>query len=118
MELQILTTGTITGVLISHPLLKTPRWRNLKAGAFVVFGSSSFIPLLHGVQRYGLTYMLQYSGMKWYLLELTFYGTGVALYAVCLARSPQRVYILLEMRVYVNKLSTVPHSRAFVSRYI
>ncbi|KAK1246375.1 hypothetical protein MKX08_000177, partial [Trichoderma sp. CBMAI-0020] len=57
----ILTTGTITGVLISHPLLKTPRWRNVKAGAFVVFSSSSFIPLLHGVQRYGLTYMLQYS---------------------------------------------------------
>jgi hypothetical protein len=28
--------------------------------------------------------MLQYSGMKWYLLELTFYGTGVGLYAVCL----------------------------------
>ena len=28
--------------------------------------------------------MLQYSGMKWYLLELTFYGTGVSLYVVCL----------------------------------
>lgn len=51
-------------------------------GAFVVFGASSFVPLLHGVQRYGLEYMLQYSGMKWYLLELAFYGTGVSLYAV------------------------------------
>ena len=47
-------------------------------------GASSFIPLLHGVQRYGLEYMLQYSGIKWYLLELTFYGTGVSLYAVSL----------------------------------
>ncbi|UKZ79326.1 hypothetical protein TrVFT333_007076 [Trichoderma virens FT-333] len=82
----ILTTGTVTGVLISNPLLKTPRWRKVKVGAFVVFGASSFIPLLHGVQRYGLEYMLQYSGMKWYLLELTFYGTGVGLYAVCLTR--------------------------------
>ncbi|EHK17759.1 mPR-like GPCR protein [Trichoderma virens Gv29-8] len=72
----ILTTGTVTGVLISNPLLKTPRWRKVKVGAFVVFGASSFIPLLHGVQRYGFEYMLQYSGMKWYLLELTFYGTG------------------------------------------
>lgn len=90
-EFQILTTGTITGILISHPLLKTPRWRNVKAAAFVVFGSSSFIPLLHGVQRYGLTYMLQYSGMKWYLLELTFYGAGVTLYAVRLALLPHRV---------------------------
>ncbi|KAI0873180.1 hemolysin-III protein [Hypoxylon argillaceum] len=84
----ILTTGTITGVLISNPSLKTPRYRNVKAGAFVVFGASSFIPLLHGVQRYGLEYMLEYAGMKWYLLELTFYGTGVALYAF---RIPERL---------------------------
>lgn len=32
--------------------------------------------------------MLEYAGMKWYLLELTFYGTGVALYAVCLPSHP------------------------------
>ncbi|KAI0203571.1 hemolysin-III protein [Astrocystis sublimbata] len=84
----ILTTGTITGVLISNPSLKTPRYRNVKAGAFVVFGASSFIPLLHGVQRYGLDYMLNYAGMRWYLIELTFYGTGVALYAF---RIPERL---------------------------
>lgn len=84
----ILSTGTITGVLISNPILKTPRWRKVKVGAFVVFGASSFIPLLHGVQRYGLEYMLQYSGMKWYLVELTFYGTGVSLYGF---RIPERL---------------------------
>ncbi|KAF7114207.1 hypothetical protein CNMCM5793_007785 [Aspergillus hiratsukae] len=84
----VLTTGTVTGVLISNPLLKTPRWRKVKVCAFVIFGASSFIPLLHGVQRYGLEYMLQYSGMKWYLLELTFYGTGVGLYAF---RIPERL---------------------------
>ncbi|KAH6608124.1 hemolysin-III protein [Trichoderma cornu-damae] len=84
----ILTTGTATGFLISNPLLRTPRWRRVKVGAFVVFGASSFIPLLHGVQRYGLEYMLQYSGMKQYLLELTFYGAGVGLYAF---RIPERL---------------------------
>ncbi|RJE18310.1 hemolysin-III related protein, partial [Aspergillus sclerotialis] len=83
----VLTMGTITGVLISNPLLKTPRWRKVKVGVFVTFGASSFIPLLHGVQRYELEYMLQYSGMRWYLLELTFYGTGVSLYAF---RIPER----------------------------
>ncbi|KAK8120343.1 hypothetical protein PG999_004463 [Apiospora kogelbergensis] len=83
----ILSTGTATGVLISHPALRTPRLRKVRVGAFVAFGASSFIPLLHGVQRYGLEYMLQYSGMKWYLLELTFYGTGVSLYAF---RIPER----------------------------
>ncbi|KAK8002221.1 phosphatidylglycerol/phosphatidylinositol transfer protein [Apiospora arundinis] len=83
----ILSTGTATGVLISHPALRTPRLRKVRVGAFVAFGASSFIPLLHGVQRYGLEYLLQYSGMKWYLLELTFYGTGVSLYAF---RIPER----------------------------
>ncbi|QRD93110.1 hemolysin-III related protein [Aspergillus flavus] len=84
----VLTTGTVTGVLISNPLLRTPRWRKAKVGAFVIFSASSFIPLLHGVQRYGLEYMLQYSGIKWYLLDLTFYGTGVSLYAF---RIPERL---------------------------
>ncbi|UPK98268.1 hypothetical protein LCI18_009203 [Fusarium solani-melongenae] len=84
----ILTTGTITGFLISHPLLKTPGWRTVKAADFVVFGSSAFIPLLHGVRRYGLDFMLHYAGMKWYLLELTFYGTGVLLYGF---RIPERL---------------------------
>lgn len=53
-------------------------------GAFVTFGASLFIPLLHGVRRYGLEYMLQYAGVKWYLLELTSYVIEVSLYAVCL----------------------------------
>lgn len=58
-------------------------------GAYVALGASAFIPLLHGVQLYGLEYMLQYSGMKWYLLELVFYGGGVSLYGVSLhARCP------------------------------
>lgn len=28
--------------------------------------------------------MLGYAGLKWYLIELAFYGAGVGLYAVCL----------------------------------
>uniref|UniRef100_A0A093XFB7 ADIPOR-like receptor IZH2 n=1 Tax=Talaromyces marneffei PM1 TaxID=1077442 RepID=A0A093XFB7_TALMA len=83
-----LATGTVTSILISNPLFKTPRWRNIKVGTFTIFGASSFIPLLHGVQRYGLEYMLQYSGIRWYLLELTFYGAGVSLYTF---RIPERL---------------------------
>ena len=48
--------------------------------ANVVLSASAFIPLLHEIQLYGLKY-IQYSGMKWYLLELVFYGGGVSLYA-------------------------------------
>ena len=61
----------------------------MRVGAYVELGASAFIPLLHGVQLYGLEYMLQYSGMKWYLLELDFYSGGVSLYGVSLhARCP------------------------------
>lgn len=56
-------------------------------GAYVTLGASAFIPLLHGVQLYGLEYMLQYAGMEWYLLELFFYGCGVGLYGVSLQPS-------------------------------
>ena len=85
-------------------------------GAFVIFGASSFIPLLHGVQRYGLEYMLQYSGMKWYLIELTFYGTGVCLYGVCL--HAHHVFRALRANNSDDYPSAVPNSRAFVARYI
>lgn len=54
----------------------------MRVGAYVALGASAFIPLLHGVQVYGLDYMLEYSGMKWYLVELLLYGGGCGLYAV------------------------------------
>lgn len=54
----ILGTGTLTGDLILSPLLKTPRWRKVKANTCVIFAALSFIHLLHGIQQYGLEYML------------------------------------------------------------
>ncbi|PWI64979.1 hypothetical protein PCL_08338 [Purpureocillium lilacinum] len=80
--------GSLTGILCLAPWLKTSRWRKVKVAAFLVFGSSSFIPLIHGTLRYGLEYMLQYSGMKWYLLELAVYSIGVSLYML---RLPERL---------------------------
>ena len=82
-------SGSATAALICIPRFRTLRWRTVRVGAYVVLGASAFVPLLHGVQRYGLEYMLQYSGMKWYLLELILYGGGVVLYGVSLhARCP------------------------------
>lgn len=69
------------------PKFRTLRWRKARVGAYVTLGASAFIPLLHGVQLYGLEYMLQYAGMEWYLLELFFYGCGVGLYGVSLQPS-------------------------------
>ncbi len=64
----------------------------MRVGAYVALGASAFVPLLHGVQLYGLEYMLQYSGMKWYLLELVLYGGGVGLYGVSIQAHCPFVY--------------------------
>ena len=80
----MITSGTVTATLISLPQLRTFRWRRAKVAAFVALGFSAFIPLLHGKQLYGLEYMLQYSGMSWYLVELVTYGAGTIFYGVSL----------------------------------
>ncbi|KAL7763734.1 hypothetical protein ACKLNR_007092 [Fusarium oxysporum f. sp. zingiberi] len=78
----VILCGSATAALISIPKFRTLRWRKVRVGAYVALGASAFIPLLHGVQVYGLDYMLEYSGMKWYLVELLLYGGGCSLYAV------------------------------------
>ncbi|KAG7000383.1 Adiponectin receptor protein 1 [Fusarium oxysporum f. sp. conglutinans] len=74
--------GSATAALISIPKFRTLRWRKVRVGAYVALGAFALIPLLHGVQVYGLEYMLEYSGMKWYLVELLLYGGGCGIYAV------------------------------------
>lgn len=68
--------------MLCVPSFRKLRWRKLRVGAFVALGASAFIPILQGIRRYGFEYMFQYSGMKYYLPELVFYGCGVSLYGV------------------------------------
>ncbi len=79
---QVVISGFSTAALICIPVFRTLRWRKVRVGAYAVLGASAFIPLLHGTRLYGFEYMIQYSGMKWYLLELAIYGGGAGLYAV------------------------------------
>ena len=76
-------SGVATAAMVAIP--KFRRWRAARTCAFLALGAMSFIPILHGVQRYGLQEMLQYAGLRWYLLELTLYGASAGLYAVCVA---------------------------------
>jgi hypothetical protein len=57
-------------------------WRAARTIAYIALGGTSFIPLAHGVARYGYEDMIRYSGLKWYLVELAFYGGSALLYAV------------------------------------
>ncbi|KAJ4153102.1 hypothetical protein LMH87_009607 [Akanthomyces muscarius] len=83
----VVISGFSTAALICIPVFRTLRWRKVRVGAYAVLGASAFIPLLHGTRLYGFEYMIQYSGMKWYLLELAIYGGGAGLYAF---RIPER----------------------------
>ncbi|KAF5986484.1 mPR-like GPCR [Fusarium coicis] len=83
----VIICGSTTAALISTPEFRTLRWRKMRVGAYATLGAAAFIPLLHGVQVYGLEYMLEYSSMKQYLVELLLYGGGCGLYAL---RIPER----------------------------
>ncbi|KAK4690633.1 adiponectin receptor, partial [Lecanoromycetidae sp. Uapishka_2] len=83
----IIASGSANAALLCVPSFRTLRWRKLRVSAFVALGASAFIPILHGIGRYGFEYMLQYSGVKYYLPELLFYGGGVSLYGF---RTPER----------------------------
>lgn len=83
----VAASGSLTAGLICIPCFRTLRWRNIRISAYIAFGASALIPMLHGVYLFGINYMLQYSGMRWYLLELMLYSTGVCLYGF---RIPER----------------------------
>lgn len=76
------TVRLSTALLICNPGFRTLRWRKRRVGSYVALGATSFVPMLHGVQLYGLGHMLNHSGIKWYLIELAFYGIGACFYAV------------------------------------
>ncbi|KAH7143203.1 mPR-like GPCR protein [Fusarium sp. MPI-SDFR-AT-0072] len=101
--------GSATAALISIPKFRTLRWFKVRVGAYVALGASAFIPLLHGIQVYGLKYMLEYSGMKWYLVELLLYGGGCALYAFS---SHQIFHISILCAIYVH---TIALTQAFTA---
>lgn len=69
---------------VSMCIRRLRRWRTARTCACLALGASTTIPMLHGIQLYGLGYMLKYSEMEWYLLELAFYAGGAGIYTVCL----------------------------------
>ena len=82
--LQTIVSGLTVAILVSISKFRTLRWRNLRMIAFLLFGTSALISLLHGFCLYGYHYMFGYMGMKWYLVELSLYGSGILIFAVSL----------------------------------
>ncbi|KAG0649878.1 adipor receptor [Hyphodiscus hymeniophilus] len=66
---------------------RTPAWRPYRAGMFVLMGLSAVIPVLHGVELYGIQEMRGRIGLSWLVLQGFLYILGAGLYA---ARWPER----------------------------
>lgn len=85
------------------------RWRTVRTCACLALGASTTVTALHGIQLYGLDYMLEHSGLRWYLLELAIYAGGVALYAVGLRCHPFQVTRIDLTRFYSLAVQNVSH---------
>lgn len=61
---------------------RTPAWRPYRASMFVALGLSAVIPILHGIQMYGVQAMRARIGLTWLVLQGLLYILGAGLYAV------------------------------------
>ena len=69
------------------PRFRTPQWRRIRATMFVAMGLSAIIPVVHGVQSFGLSHMNKTIALPWLVTQGALYVTGAAIYA---ARMPER----------------------------
>lgn len=50
---------------------------------FAAMGLSAVIPVIHGLNLYGLDRMINLMGLPWLILQGVLYLAGAATYAVC-----------------------------------
>ena len=87
-----------------NPRFRTPSWRPYRTAIFVAMGISAAIPVIHGIQLYGLSQMSDKIGLPWLALHGLLYIIGAGIYAVS--------HFLL----YPNLLVSIPDSSpSFVS---
>ena len=64
------------------PNFSTAKWRPFRAALFVAVGASAIIPMLHGVQKYGLAQLERQIGLSYVVGQGILYIVGAAIYAV------------------------------------
>lgn len=79
---QITTIGAATLAMISLPKFRTPTWRPVRALMYVAMGLSAVIPVVHGIQIYGIKQLERQMGLSYVVSQGVLYITGAALYAV------------------------------------
>ncbi|KAF2766435.1 HlyIII-domain-containing protein [Teratosphaeria nubilosa] len=84
---MISTIGAGTLAVVMLPKFRSPEWRPFRAFMFVAMGLSAVVPVVHGLQKYGVQQMQQQIGLSWLVGQGVLYVSGAAIYA---ARVPER----------------------------
>lgn len=69
-------------VVVLYPKFRSPEWRPIRAAMFVAMGLSAVVPVLHGLQLYGVAQLQQQIGLSWLVGQGVLYVLGAGLYAV------------------------------------
>lgn len=77
----ITLTSTILIVLL-HPKFQGPRWRTFRVCIFIGTGCSAFAPIIHAIVYFGWDYVVNGTGMPWYLGEGGFLILGAVIYSL------------------------------------
>lgn len=77
----ITLTSTILIVLL-HPKFQGPRWRTFRVCIFIGTGCSAFAPIIHAIVYFGWNYVVNGTGMPWYLGEGGFLILGAVIYSL------------------------------------
>ncbi|KAI9746294.1 MAG: hypothetical protein M1818_000005 [Claussenomyces sp. TS43310] len=84
---MITTLGTITMAIVVNPRFQGRRWRTFRALAFIATGLSGFVPVLHGIFKFGFTPALRRSGLGYYLAEGVLLMLGAFFYTTRIPES-------------------------------
>jgi adiponectin receptor len=80
--LQITSIGVATSIVVLFPQFRTPAWRPFRAFMFVAMGLSAVVPVLHGIQMFGVEQLDRQMGLFWVVTQGFLYILGAGIYAV------------------------------------
>lgn len=83
---QTLILGSVSCITILSPRFQGRNWRLFRTTIFVGTGLSSLAPITHATLIFGVSEMLERSGLPYYLSGGLLYITGVVFYAVSISK--------------------------------
>jgi adiponectin receptor len=84
---MITTLAAGTSIACVHPSFRSPALRPFRALMFAAMGLSGVVPVLHGINIFGVAHLRERIGLDWVVLQGVLYICGAGVYA---ARIPEK----------------------------